>query len=172
MAIRFMTSVRSGRWVTPYHGGVATSSQTFTVGRVLLVQFELIAPRVVDGLAYIVGAVSAGSVTAGIVGPIASATDTALAAPVVAQSASTAQGTINTAQFLSWTPVLLPAGVYYAALEGSDVTGTYMRQPNGVQATGLVQFYDRAGGYGTLTDPTPAVTDTGSSAPGLRIRLV
>lgn len=159
------------RWLTPMHGGLATTSQLFTVGRVLLLQFVVPVACTIDGLSYVVGAVSAGNVTGGIIGPVTRTGDTANAGAVLAQSASTAQGTATTAQLLTWTPVAVAAGIYYAALEGSDATGTYARQSNQAQALGLVQHYDRDAGYGALTDPTPAVTDTGSAAPGIRIRL-
>lgn len=164
-------AVGPGRWLTPVHGGVAATSQTFTAGRVLLVQFHVPIACVSDGLAYAVGGTAAGSVTGGIIGPIARTGDTAAGGAVLAESASTAQGSINTVQVLTWTAVALAPGVYYAALEGSDNTGTYMRQSNQSQAAGLVQYYDRSGGYGALTATTPAVTDTGSAAPGIRIRL-
>lgn len=160
-----------GRWINPHHGGVAATSQTFTVGRVELAQFTVPETCVVDGLAYTVGATAAGNVIGGIVGPIALTADIADGAPVIAQSASTAQGAINTPQVLTWTPVTLAPGIYYACLEGGDVTGTYFRQSNGQQAPGWSAQYDRAGGFGALTDPTPAVTATGSAIPGLRIRV-
>lgn len=174
-AVNVSTGVLSydgqGRWLTPTHGGIATTSQTFTAGRVLLLQFEVSQPVTVDGISYVVGATSAGNVTVGIIGPVTATGDTAAGGAVLVQSASTAQGTATTAQLVSLTATQLTAGVYYAALEGSDVTGTYARQSNQAQGLGLVQYYDRAGGYGALTATTPAVTDTGSAAPGLRLRI-
>lgn len=160
-----------GRWLTPTHGGIATTSQTFTVARVLLLQFHVPTACVIDGLAYVVGAVAAGNVIGGIIGPVSRTGDTAAAGVVLAESASTAQAAATTAQTLTWTAVAAAPGLYYAALEGSDVTGTYARQSNQSQALGLLQFYDRGGGFGALTPTTPAVTDTGSAAPGIRVRL-
>jgi len=90
---------------------------------------------------------------------------------IAAQSASTAQGTTSSVQTLTWAAVSAQPGLYFAALEGSDVTGTYMRHTNQPQAPGLGFFYDRGGGFGALTDPTPAATETGSGLPGLRIRI-
>lgn len=169
---RFVTpSSALGRWLTPVHGGVAATSQTFTAGRVLLVQIVVPEACRVDGLAYTVGATSAGNVIGGIVGPVGVSTDSPDAAVVLAQSASTAQGTANTAQVLTWTAITLAPGIYYAALEGSDVTGTYFRHGNVQQAPGLGATYDRAGGFGALTSPTPTSTATGNNLPGVRIRV-
>ncbi len=160
-----------GRWITPVHGGVASTSQTFTVGRVLLCQFVVPVSCQVNGLSYMIGAAAAGNVIGGIVGPVSRTGDTADAGAVIAQSASTAQAGTNTYQLLTWTAVTLAPGVYYAALEGDNATGTYHRHPNQIQAPGLASFYDRSGGYGALTDPTPTTTSTGSAVPGLRVRL-
>jgi hypothetical protein len=160
-----------GRWLTPVHGGLASTSQTFTAGRVLLAQFVVPATCQVDGIAYIVGATSAGNVIGGIIGPVTRTGDTATAGVVAAQSSSTAQGTANATQTLTWTAVTLQPGVYYAALEGDNATGTYMRQPNQTQAPGIAATYDRSGGYGALTDPTPTSTTTGSAVPGIRVRV-
>lgn len=164
--------VAYGRWLTPLHGGLATTSQTFTAGRVYLVQFTVQKTQQVDGIAYVVGATAAGNVRAAIIGPTANTADTALGAAVLIESASVAQGTINTPQLIALTATSLAPGVYYAALQASDATGTYMRHSNQLQAAGFSQTYDRGGGYGAFTTPTPAVTDTGSALPGLRIRMV
>jgi hypothetical protein len=160
-----------GRWLKPVHWSIALTSQTFTVGRVLLAQIEIPRPCTVNGLAYIVGSVSAGNVIGGLIGPVSRTADTPLGGAVLAQSASTAQSAANNPQALTWTAVHVAAGVYYVALEGSDATGSYMRNGNQVQAPGLTFTYDRSGGYGALTNPTPAVTSTGSFIPGMLLRL-
>lgn len=159
------------RWATPYYNAIAATSQTFTVGRALLAMFALPVPRTVDGIAYVVGGVSAGSVRAGIIGPTALAADTPQGALVAVESAAVAQGTINSYQLVPLTPTLLPAGLYYVGLQGSDATGTYQRITNQPQAPALSFQYDRAGGFGAFTSPTPAVTETGTLIPGLRVRL-
>lgn len=161
------------RWLNPtIFFGVVVTSQTFTVGRVIGAQFAVLAPCQVDGVAYTVGTTAAGNVTGGILAATSRTADSMTGATVVAQSASTAQATQSTAQFLSWTAVWLQPGIYYAVLEGSDATGTYMRQSNMPQAAGGGGYYDRAGGYGALTDPTPTATETNSAIPGIRIRVV
>jgi hypothetical protein len=159
-----------GRWLTTVHGGVAATSQTFIAGRVYLMQFVVPQSVMVDGLSYTVGAVSVGNVIGGIVGPVSRTADSPDGGVVLVQSASTAQAAINTAQLLTWTSVTLQPGVYYAALQGSDATGTYVRHSATLQAPGLITQYDRAGGYGALTSPNPATVST-AGPPGLRLRL-
>lgn len=159
------------RWLQPLHGyGIAATSQTPTAGRVLLMLFEVTKPCYVDAIVYQVAGTSAGNVTAGIYRPVTE--DTAEGATVVVQSDSTAQGSINTPQTVSLTTTYLSPGRYYAALEFSDATATYLRHTSATQITGWAQFYDRSGGYGALTSPSPAVTSSGSAMPGLRVRVV
>jgi hypothetical protein len=171
--LKWSTGIR--RWVTPHFNGIATTSQTFTAGRVLLCMFDLPFGGTIDAVSYVVGTNSAGNVTVGIYGPLATlTTDTCAGAAVLVQSASTAQGTGSTAQLVTFTATAAGPGIYFAALEGSDATGTYMRLTNQTQVpvtTGWNELYDRGGGYGTLTDPCPAVTQTVSNMPGLRVRI-
>lgn len=160
------------RWLTTTLGGTVVTSQTFTAGTVLLAQFYVPTTCRIDGAAYTVGATSAGNVTVGILGPITRTADSPDGAAVIAQSASTAQGTTNTLQLLTWTAVTVGPGIYYAALEGDNATGTYMRYSGIGQAPGLGATYARSGGYGALTDPTPTTTASVAVVPGLRIRVV
>jgi hypothetical protein len=168
----YQPPIALGRWLYPIEGtSAANASTTFTVGRVLLAQFVVPRACTIDGIQYVVGSVSAGNVIGGILGPVAQTADTALAAAVVAQSASTAQAGTSTSQVLTWTAVRVQAGIYYAALEGDNATGTFMRPSSAVSPNGTVMFYDRSGGYGALTDPTPAVTNMVGTIPGFRIRV-
>ncbi len=161
------------RYIKPYHGAwtIATTSATPVAGRVYLEQFEIENPSKVDGIYIYNVATAAGSCIVGIVGPIV-ADDTAGTAPVVAQGTATVTGT-NTAQLisLSTTPILVP-GRYYACAEWSDVTCTFARHTNQQVVLGWTQRYDRGGGYGALTDPTPATTNDGSNMPMLTIRSI
>lgn len=158
------------RWAIPYHTGLAVTSQTFTAGRVLLLEFELQDPTLIDAITYIVGGTSNGNVRAGVYGPLTTE-ETLPGVPLLVESASVAQGTANTDQTVPLTATYAQAGRYYAALQGSSATGTYMRQSNQIQVTGWSAIYDRAGGYGAFTTPIPAVTSDGSAMPGLRVRL-
>lgn len=162
------------RWLFPYYGGyvAAATNQTFTAGRVYLVEFEVIAPVTVDQITWVNGTTAAGNVTVGIYGPLVTE-ETCAGAAVAVQSASTAQSGTSTPQSVSLTATTLQPGRYYIAIEGSDGTGTLMRQSaQQAQVTGWTQFYDRAGGYGALTDPCPAVTNSASVAPAIRVRCV
>jgi hypothetical protein len=161
-----------GRWLYPIEVvSSANASTTFTVGRVMMAQFVVPRACTIDGVEYVVGTTQAGNVIGGIAGPVTQTADTALAAAVIAQSASTAQATASTSQVLTWTGVRVAAGIYYACLEGDNATGTYMRPSIAVCPSGTLMHYDRAGGYGALTDPTPAVTNSVIGTPGFRIRL-
>jgi hypothetical protein len=159
------------RWVGPLHGGLspATSGQTFVAGRVYLMLTEVIVDCYVEQIIYVVGSTAAGNVTVGIYGPVVTEDD-CTAAPVLVQSASTAQGTVSTPQVITVTKTLVLAGRYYLALEGSDATGTFMRVSTQAQVANWGQQYNRGGGYGALTDPCPAAADATSGFPGIRIR--
>jgi len=160
------------RWLAPFHGGFApaSTSQTFTAGRVLMAEFSVPQTRTVDRICYIVGATSNGNVTVGIYGPVTT-TETSTGVTLLVQSSSTAQGTANSSQCITVSDTVITAGTYYVALEGSSATGTYMRQTNQEQIVGWGAFYNRGGGYGTLTTPAPTTTDTSSAIPSMKIRL-
>ena len=159
-------------WFTPFHGGATAvaTSQTFTAGRVLMTEFYVDQAVSVDAIVYIVGDTSAGNVTVGIYGPIATR-EVSTGAALLVESASTAQGSTSTPQVVTFNATILQPGLYYAVLEGSDATGTYMRHGNTTQVAGYGAYYARDGGYGALTTPAPATTNTGSALPGLRIRF-
>lgn len=160
-------------WLSTFHGGFvpAATSQTFTVGRVLLMEFVVEKNCRVDQIVYVSGGTAAGSATVGIYGPI-STRETPDGAALLVESSSTAQSGTNTPQPISITETTLVPGLYYVALEGSDATGTYMRNTNQTQVTGFGAYYDRGGGYGALTNPCPATTATGSALPGIKLRIV
>lgn len=158
------------RWIKPYQWTLAATSQTATVGRVYIELFEVLEGTTVDAITYVKAATQAGNVTVGIYGPV-STDETAAGLPVIVQSASTAvsAGT-NTDQTVTFTATRLSKGRYYAAIEFDDATNTYMRYGNQRQVTGFTYYYDRGGGYGTLTDPCPATTDNASGFPSIHIR--
>lgn len=158
------------RWVQPFGLAIAGTSSTGTIGRVYMVEFEIETPQTVDAVSYTVGALSNGEVTTGIVGPL-TVEETAAGLAVVVQSASTAQATANTGHVVTFTPTLLAKGRYFACLELSSGTGTFLRQSNIVTIPGIWKYYDRGGGYGALTSPTPATTDLSTGMPAMFIRF-
>lgn len=157
------------RWINPFHHGLALTSQTFTAGRAMLVEFELEEAAFIDGVNYQVGAAANGNVRVGIYGPIITEEECE-AASLLVESSSTAQVGTNTAQIVSLTKTLAKAGRYYVALQSDDATGTFLRQPNQRQVLGWNRYYDRGGGYGAFTTPCPATTESGSQTPGIRVR--
>ena len=162
------------RWLLPYYGGsaIATTSSVVTIGRVFLIEFEVQHIITVDQIVWINGAAVSGNVRAGIYGPITTE-ETANASPLVYDSGDVVQTGINSAQAhtLSTTKILTP-GRYYAALELDNGTGTFMRQGAQNQVLGWTQYYDRGGGYGALTNPCPAPTNSAAIVPGVRLRCV
>lgn len=158
------------RFLKPVMWSVASSSLTATTaGRCFCVLFEVPHTLKVDAITFINGATVAGNVRVGIYGPCAS--ETMLDAVLAVESASTAQSGTNAPQTITFTETTLKKGRYYACLQFDDTTATAMRQANQSQLTGLNQTYDRGGGYGAFTTPAPAMTNTGSNAPALLIRV-
>jgi hypothetical protein len=162
-----------GRWIKPYHWGVVTTGQAATAGRVLLSEFEVTQPVVLGAIIVNHASSIVGSVICGIYGPIPTE-ETCLNASVLAQSAITdCVGTATQPQsILFQSSVLAQKGRYYAATQFSSASEFYLRNSNTTQVVGWVQFYNRSGGFGALTDPCPAVTETGSAAPGNLVRII
>lgn len=166
-------SLRGVRWASPYHTAVTVTSQTFVAGTVFAALFEVTQPVVADQMCYVVGGVAQGSVRMGIYGPVVTE-ETMLTSPLLATTASTSQSaiSINSPHCIDLTTnPELKQGRYYMVLQGADATGTYMRNSNTAQVTGWGQSYARGGGYGAFTDPAPAMTNTGSAIPGIRVRF-
>lgn len=161
------------RYIRPYHGGgaVATTSQTATIGRVQLHLIDVADDCYVDAIIVSNASTIAGSVTVGLYGPVSFTTDTCEGTPLKVESNSTLQSGQNTGQIITLTETFIGKGKYYIAIEFSDSTATYQRQGNTIQVIGWVQYYDRAGGYGALTNPCPVITDTGSAGVGCTLRI-
>jgi hypothetical protein len=162
------------RYLRPYHGeGQVATTDAVSAGanRVYLELVEIPEDCYVDQMTYIVGTAGVGSVILGLYS-LGTAEDTAAGGTVVVQRAQTAQSTSAlTPQNVALTETFIRKGRYYAAFEISDVTGHYLRHANQHQVIGWGQFYDRGGGFGSLTDPCPAVTNTGSNLPMIAIRV-
>lgn len=100
-------------------GNQATSTAWGTANLALYLPFSLPYSYTVNRLCYAVGATANGNVTMGIYGEATRALQASVAA--------TAQGTINTIQYLSLaSPLTLAAGDYFVAIALSSATGTVL----------------------------------------------
>src|SRR5574343_174620 len=158
-------------WLAPFHGGfmISTSSATATAGRVYLQEFEVLARQKLDAVVLTNQATVAGNVIVGIYGPVATQ-EVSTGLPLLVESSSTALSGVNSPQVITFSEITVNPGLYYVAIEFSDATHTFTRQPSQTTMTGLTSYYDRAGGYGALTNPTPTTTNNASAFPMLRIR--
>jgi len=159
------------RWIKPYHWGINTTAATGVAGRCWLTEFELSEPQILDGVQFFLFATVAGNVRVGIYGPLAAGTEeTPLGAPLAVESASTAIGSANTSQTVTFTATALPAGRYYAALQFSDATVTYGKSGISNAVLSWAAYYDRAGGFGAFTTPCPNFSNT-NSVPIMTVRV-
>jgi hypothetical protein len=159
------------RFIKPHHWSIPSTSGTYTSGTVYLQLVEIPLDCYVDAIIIANGASVSGNVTVGVYGPVPFTTDTPAGAAVLVQSASTAQAGTGTGQVVTFTETFAPKGKYYIAFEIDNSTGTVFRQLNILEVSGWSGTYARGGGYGTLTDPCPAVTLTGSNIPGAVLRV-
>lgn len=142
-----------------YWGPGAIASSTYTAGRVYLQAIEVMEPRIVNGITISNGGTIAGEITVGIY--TEGAYSNPLAGIVLAESASTAHEGASGAQTITIPDTALPAGFYFLAFEASDALATLYRYSQVRLTKNFIgYYYDRAGGYGTLTNPCPAVTVT------------
>lgn len=160
------------RWLEPYFSTASTTNQApAAAGTVYLNLFEVPFDVTVDAINIVNGDSVAGNVIVGVYGPIPTE-ETPLDAVVAVESASTALSGVNGPQTISLTPTVLRTGRYYLASEYSDTTTRYFRNGNQIQVTGWSFTYARGGGYGALTNPCPAPTESGSAIPSsTRVRI-
>jgi len=150
--------------------GSSGASSTYTAGRVILTRFELQEAAVVQSISFSNAATIAGNITVGIYAE--GAANTPEAGALMVESASTAHSGANILQTIAITATALPAGAYYVAFEVSDATATVFRNSTvAVISTGQGFYYARAGGYGALTNPCPAVTASLATIPFLSLTL-
>ena len=166
------------RYLFGMHGGpmIPSLSQTATAGRVFMQLIEVQEGSVVDAIAFTNAGTVAGNVTVGIYGPVTKASEETDGSglPVVVQSSSVATVGANASQFVSFTATYLRPGRYYAAVEFSDATQTFARHSGTFLdlVPGIGRHYDRAGGYGALTDPSPSAGQNQTSLPAVRLRCI
>lgn len=167
------------RWIMPLldiTGGEPTVSDTAAVaGRVFMSEFEVTEGVFVDAVGWINAAAPAGNARAGIVGPVdKAAEDTALSLTTKVESGSVAVGGADADAIATFTATYLAPGRYYAAVEFDTTTHTFGRssRAGAAKQSGWGQRYDRAGGFGALTSPVPAVTTNQANIPFMRVRCI
>lgn len=163
----------SPRWVKPFNYTTTGANQTATVGRVYVNLTDITGPCNADAIGYSVGTTSAGNVIVGIYGPVNSATELCETAPLIVQSSSVAQGSVNNPQVVTFTRTTLPIGLVCLGIEFSDAGGSYLRRPNIREtATSWVQSFD-LGAFLALPGTAPTVdTVTASGFPNVAVRCV
>lgn len=161
MGVRIQNAISpTYRWIWSPYAYRNLTTQTTTAGTVYLALVEIPTACVVDGIQILNFATIAGNITVGLYKVVTE--DDATNSILVAESASTALAGANLPQFIAFSSAIaLSAGRYYTAIELSDATHTL----GGGSLTGVLmvthnQSYARGGGYGALTNPCPAVTNT------------
>lgn len=165
-------TINYARYITPKL--FSSSTATYTAGRVIIQAVEVPYTVIADGINFYNGGTAAGEVVVGIYQPLEATPETAVDAVVIAESVSTVLVGTNTNQTVTFaTPVTLQPGLYYIAIELSDATHTLFRPAATTlpQKTDFQVYYDRAGGYGALTNPCPAVSKTTGMAIICAIRV-
>lgn len=148
------------RILVPLHGNPHAGNSGVTIGRVYLRPLEVQFTVTVNSADIWVQA-QAGNVILGIYRDNG---DTPAGGAVVAETPSTVVGVATRAQEIAYSAsARLTPGLYWVAFEASNsVTARFGRLEDDIllesNATLRTWYYDRAGGYGALTDPCPVVT--------------
>jgi hypothetical protein len=134
---------------------VATTNPT--EGRVYLLPYIVPFQHTVELIGYVAGAVAGNC----IVGIYADDGDTPAGGALIVESASVAIPAVaNHMKELAIADTQLAAALYWLAIEFDDDSSAFRDIPAQlVDGTLVAYYYDRAGGYGALTDPCPAVTE-------------
>lgn len=161
------------RWVQPYFESIATTDATFASTTILLLEFELARPSIIDGVAYSKGTSvnTADVVIGGIYGPIVTE-ETCDGAPLLVQASTTVSAAGSVSQLIDMTDTYAPIGRYYVALSSNSTSTQYRRHGNGNQISGWAQTMTKTGSDVSLPSTCSSVTFTSSNMPGLRVRLV
>lgn len=159
MSIPQGIGIKERRYILPYVNFPTASSFSPVAGRVYLeLLYDIISPVAIDQISVVNGSAIAGSITVGIYGPLVTE-DTCAGSPLIATSTSTAQSGTTKQQDIPIVQTNLNTGRYYVAIEYSSTSAKFVGTPAlPLNISAFAQFYDRSGGYGTLTDPCPTIT--------------
>lgn len=168
-------TVVAPRLILPKHWSIPSTDATSVIGDVYLLQVDVPVDCTVDGIYVPKGSGTvAGNCIVGIYGPVARATDDPANAAVRAQSSSTPMsGGTSSPQLVAFSQdIALTAGKYYIAVEfDAAAAGKFLRMTQALYANGIMYRYSRGGGYGALTDPCPATTESSTNQPGISLRV-
>lgn len=141
-----------GRWIESVVFYPEFSTPFGGVGRVHISQLAIPWTVEIDRLSYVVGPVSAGNVRMGLYreGPTADLPD---GGGLIVESGSVAQIAAFSLHVITIPDTILRSGPYFLAVQGDDVTGTFLRAFTD-NASVLARLYNQA--YGPFTDPCPA----------------
>ena len=144
--------------------GANTTFAFGTAGRVYLVPIIITEPTWIDTMFLEIHSVSAGNVTMGLYPDDGSGSPET--EDLILETASTPAPGIYRCLAITIPLTHLNPGVYWPAVEASDVTLETHRQSgfNTNTSTLVPKYYDRGGGYGALTDPCPALTANASGS--------
>ena len=169
--LRTITHQNSG-YADPYTrafwsvGGIDNNNALATAGRVYLVPIEVQFDCYINKIGIVWGTTCTGNVTLGLY-PTSSGSPASQTLKVV--SSDTIKSGTNIAQEISVTETFLAKGYYYLGVESNETTSICLRAANPSRFQGgsfLTYYYDVGGGYGTFTNPCPAVTASTSAISG------
>lgn len=156
------------RYLTSFRAIFQLAGSTFgNAGRAFLIPIDVPWPVIADRIIYGVGAVAAGNVRCAIYREGAAA-DSPAGGELVIESGSVAQPGAEELHSVVIADTLLIPGQYFLAIQGNDVAGTYFRSYAAGEQRAF--YYDIAGGYGSFTDPCPAVV-VSSLHPYMKLRV-
>lgn len=162
-------NLTKGRFALPLGPSSSVTSQAATANRVYLTEFELLTAQTVNGVIYNVGTTSNGNIRAHIFGPVVT-DEVAAGLTLPVESASIVQAAINTVQTLLLADTVLQPGRYFAGIQFSSATGTFMRTSNitGGLLPGTQKYFDN-GSFAVATTPCPATTASDSAHPWMAL---
>lgn len=157
------------RYLPPIFNFNCNFSLTVVTARVYLTPIQVPVRMTVEAIAAAMVGTSAGNRIAGIYKDNG---NTPVGGALVVESASDAKVGTYQRDEISIADTQVEPGIYWLAYESDEATSILMSDAAGFTVGGTLQncYYDRGGGYGALTNPCPAITNT-SLCPVLFLRV-
>jgi len=143
------------RWWHGLNPGYNSLRTFVVIGTVYLALIEVRWKTEIDQIMYRVGGTQAGNIRVGLYRE-GTTIDDPTGGELIVESGSVAQIGVQRLHAVDVAPTVLEPGRYYAALQGDDITGTYLAIQNASTACPWSATY--AHGFGAFTDPCPALT--------------